>query len=162
MSDWTIRVGGTGDAVHVGRCLYLALSWNPDTIIPPIETVLAHPEVVRYHAGWGRPGDALVVAEGDAGPIGYAFARMFDEKDHGHGYVDPSIPEMGIGVEPGHRAAGVGTALMEALHDELRSAGCRAVSLSVDEANPARRLYSRLGYREVSTVDGVVMVLELS
>jgi hypothetical protein len=43
-----------------------------------------------------------------------------------------------------------------------RAAGIPRLSLSVDTGNPARKLYERLGYRQLSVDDaGVRMVLDL-
>jgi ribosomal protein S18 acetylase RimI-like enzyme len=51
---------------------------------------------------------------------------------------------------------------MGALHGRFSAAGFTRLSLSVDALNPARRLYERAGYREVSAdEDGVRMVLDL-
>lgn len=158
----SIRVGTDRDSELVGRCVYLALAWNPEEQIPDIETVLAHPEVLRYHTDWGRRGDTLVIAEAASGPIGYAFARLFSSDDHGHGFVDESIPEMGVAVESGSRGRGIGSKLLETLHRELHELGFPAVSLSVANANPARRLYERLGYVEHASDDGgAVLVKQL-
>lgn len=156
------RVGDRSDRDLVGRCVYLALAWNPDRDIPNQATVLSHPEVTRYHAEWGRPGDVVVIAQGGEGPVGYAFARLFTHTDHGHGFVDETTPEMGVAIEPEYRGGGIGTGLLEHLHHELRLAGFTAVSLSVELDNRAKRLYERLGYVETAQRDGAsIMVLAL-
>lgn len=157
-----VRVGGSCDAATVERCVYLALAWHPERTLPEMSVVLSHPEVARYHAGWGRRGDVVVIAATSDGPVGSAFARLFSHDERGHGFVDERTPEMGVAVEPEHRGRGIGTALLERLHDELRSEGWAAVSLSVELANPAQRLYERLGYVEVGQRDdAAIMVLEL-
>jgi len=43
---------------------------------------------------------------------------------------------------------------MNGLSNAVRLAGIGTLSLSVDIENPARRLYERLGYREVSVDQG--------
>ena len=161
--DILVRVGDETHGALVGRCVYLALAWDPDRTLPEMSVVLAHPEVVRYHAGWGRAGDAVVIAEDSDGPVGYAFARLFTRDDHGHGFVDEATPEMGVAIEKEHRGRGFGTRLLERLHTELRQAGLGAVSLSVELSNPAVRLYERLGYREVDRDENSMrMVLSLA
>jgi ribosomal protein S18 acetylase RimI-like enzyme len=52
-------------------------------------------------------------------------------------------------IAPGHRAAGIGTALLRALMDEGRR-----VRLHVETFNRARRLYERLGFR-VTALHGI-------
>jgi ribosomal protein S18 acetylase RimI-like enzyme len=115
----------------------------------------AVPELAHYVAGWGRPGDLGVVAragpDGDvpAGtPLGAAWLRLLTSDERGgpgYGWVDDATPELAIGVAPGVRAGGLGTALLGRL---LADAAGRypAVSLSVRRANPARRLYQRFGF----------------
>jgi GNAT superfamily N-acetyltransferase len=153
----------TEEDVDVIRwALYAALDWNPERQLPPVELVLAHPEAERYHRDWGRPGDLGVVAQLGDEVVGVAYARLFSEEDHGHGYVDDETPEVAVAVRDGHRGEGIGAQLLRALAALARERGLPRLSLSVDAANPARRLYERLGYRVLSEDDaGVRMLIEL-
>jgi ribosomal protein S18 acetylase RimI-like enzyme len=58
------------------------------------------------------------------------------------------------------RGAGVGTALLRALTEEAKRAGCD-VTLTAATSNPARRLYERLGFVAVSS-DDVYVAYRLS
>lgn len=60
---------------------------------------------------------------------------------------------MAIAVVDGHRGRGVGRSLMEAIHERAREQGAPRISLSVDPQNPARRLYSSLGYVDLEPGD---------
>ena len=60
----------------------------------------------------------------------------------------------GVGVVPAARRAGIGKALMLALHDQARQRGVRRVWLEVIDRNDgAFALYEKLGYRAVREVE---------
>jgi GNAT superfamily N-acetyltransferase len=157
-----LRAASSDDLELLKRALFEAVSWNPERELPPYEFVIAHPELARYHDGWGRTGDLGVIAERDGEALGAALCRLFTAENHGHGYVDDETPELAVAVWDGHRGEGIGTQLMDAIEQAARDAGCSQISLSVDADNPARRLYERLGYATL-TVDeeGVRMLKEL-
>ena len=157
-----LRPGTDADIEHVKRALFEAVSWNPERELPPYEIVIAHPELARYHEGWGRRGDLAVIAEREGEVVGASLCRLFTAEDHGHGYVDDETPELAVAVWDGHRGEGIGTRLMGGIEEAARAAGFSKISLCVDADNPARRLYERLGY-ETLTVDdeGVRMLKEL-
>ncbi len=152
-----------GDDIEVlKRALFEAVSWNPERELPPYEFVIAHPELARYHEGWGRRGDLAVIAEHEGEAVGASLCRLFTADDHGHGYVDDDTPELAVAVWEGHRGEGIGSRLMTAIEDAARGAGFAQISLSVDTDNPARKLYERLGYATLTVDDqGVRMLKEL-
>ena len=113
-----------------------------------LEDVLAIPEAGKYILGWGRPGDAGVVALSDAGEkLGAAWYRLFSTADHGYGFVSDEIPELGIAVTPSYRGRRVGRRLMEDLITLAQGQGRPGLSLSVEDGNSrAARLYESLGF----------------
>jgi GNAT superfamily N-acetyltransferase len=97
----------------------------------------------------------------DGQVAGAAFARLFTDDHHGHGYLDDHTPELGVAVAEEFSGRGVGRQLMRALEDEARRNQIGALALSVNNPNPAKQLYERLGYRTVDN-DGEssVMILD--
>ena len=157
-----MRQAEVDDLEHVKWALFVAVDWNPETQLPPFELTIEHPELARYHRGWGRQGDSGVIAESGGEVVGVALCRLFTEDDHGHGYVDDETPELAVAVVEGQRGNGIGTRLMNELAAAARTAGFARLSLSVDTENPALRLYERLGYRELTRdEEGVRMLLAL-
>ena len=65
---------------------------------------------------------------------------------------------MDIVMLPGFRRRGIGTQLLRELQEEAQTA-CKALSIHVEKFNPARRLYARLGFREIED-KGVYLLME--
>lgn len=149
-----IRPANEQDVQFLKKMLYEAARWNPDWPREPIEEVLADPILVRYHAGWGRPGDGGVVAEFEGEPVGAAWYRLFTPEAPGYGFVDEKIPELSIAVVPLHRRKGIGEALLRSCLVEAREEGFQALSLSVAAHNRSRMMYQRAGFEKVSESEG--------
>lgn len=135
-----------GDLPFLEEMVYEAAFWQAGMPRPSLAAALADPHLGRYVHGWGRSGDAAVIAMNGARRIGAAWYRLFTPEEPGYGFLGPSIPELGIAVVPDRRRAGVGHALMTALLTTAREAGCAAVSLSVVKENPSRFLYVKHGF----------------
>jgi GNAT superfamily N-acetyltransferase len=155
----TLRPAGADDVEHVKWALFEAVRWNPERELPPFEVTIEHPELARYHHGWGRRGDLGVIATAGDQIVGVALCRLFTEDDHGHGYVDESTPEVTVAVAESHRRAGLGTRLVEEVERAARAAGFARLSISVDAGNPSLRIAERLGYEEISRDEGGIRLV---
>jgi ribosomal protein S18 acetylase RimI-like enzyme len=64
--------------------------------------------------------------------------------------AQPLVNIHDLAVVPGRRGGGVGRALLTAVEQHARDAGCCKLTLEVQEDNhPARLLYERFGFRDV-------------
>jgi GNAT superfamily N-acetyltransferase len=143
------------DESIIGSIFYLMsfedgrIFWDPALPRPPADESLARPDVRRLLGGWGRVGDRAVIAEEGETPVGAAWYRSWTESDHTYGFVDAETPELGIAVQPSHRSRGVGRPLIHALIRVAADDEVRALSLSVDPSNFARRPCESEGFEKV-------------
>lgn len=108
----------------------------------------------RYVAGWGRRGDASVVALEGGFPVGAAWYRLFDRDEPGFGFIDEQTPEVSIAVVPSRRGHGVGSELLHALIDVAREQGYPSLSLTVADDSPAMHVFEKQGFERVEQTDG--------
>ncbi len=149
-NDVRIRDATPADLPFLEQMLYEAANWRGGPAVP-----ISRPEIAKYVRGWGtRAGDFGVVAEDARGrAIGAAWYRYFDSDSPGFGYVDDDVPELTIAVEARSRGRGVGRALLRELVDRAARRGATALSLSVEEDNPALGLYVSSGFEKVGRVE---------
>jgi ribosomal protein S18 acetylase RimI-like enzyme len=164
MNAWTLRelAAGEDDRRFLTAMLYEAATWRPGPRELP-GAVLARSEIARYAAGWGREGDFGLVAVSLMGErLGAAWYRLFDPAEPGYGFVGAEIPELSVAVRPSWRGRGIGTALVGGLIDQATAQGRPGLSLGVEDDNPARLLYRKLGFRKVGAAEDThVLLLEL-
>jgi len=67
------------------------------------------------------------------------------------------IGYLGIELTRDMRGMGIGTRLFDILESEAKEAGARMIELTMASANPATKLYERLGYKEVGRIPNAVM-----
>ena len=142
MPDLVIRPAVAHDLEVLWEFLAMA-SHEPDA-----EAAKVVPSVAKYLVGWPRPGDFGFIAEQDCEIIGAAWARRFSAEELTSPYGGEETPKVSIGVTPNARGQGVGEKLMRALIGEAARRGL-GLCLSVRSENPARRLYERLGFRDI-------------
>ena len=115
---------------------------------------MADPPLAHYVNGWMGSNDLGVIAVSPTGlPIGAAWLRYLPATEPGYGYVRDDVPELSMGVVASWRGRGVGRTLLRSVLDAARTAGVPAVSLSVERANIAARLYESEGFRAVKSFD---------
>ena len=154
--SYRLRPGTPDDEGFLWDMLREAVSWRNEDPGPTVEELFSDPALARYVEGWGRPGDAAVIAfDPDSGErVGAAWYRLMPLERPGYGFVDAATPEVSIAVVRGRRGAGIGKALLGAIMDTARSSGFAALSLGVEEGNPAIALYERIGFRKFSPTEG--------
>ncbi|MEU1682330.1 GNAT family N-acetyltransferase [Micromonospora zamorensis] len=162
MKDFGVRAATSADRAFLVDMLAAAVNWLPERNWPR-EQILADPALAHYVTGWMRPDDFGMVATDPAGrPVGAAWFRHLTAADPGYGYVSDDVPELTIGVVESWRGQGVGRALLRAVLNAARDRGVRTVSLSVERANVARRLYVAEGFRTVESFENAdTMVAEI-
>lgn len=156
MNDEAVKVreATAEDTTALWAACSEAANWRGDAQFTR-EQLMSDPKLSHYVEGWPRLGDFGVIAEtGHGESIGAAWCRTFAADDAGYGFVAADVPELTIGVLPGHRGKGAGTALMTALIALGRSRGVQGISLSVEDGNRALALYERLGFVRVGRNGG--------
>jgi ribosomal protein S18 acetylase RimI-like enzyme len=157
----TIREGTALDLPFLEQMLYETFFWN-GTSRPPLDEVRCRPEFCSLLAAWGRTGDVALVADRAGVGVGAAWFRSWTSGEHSYGFVGDDIPELGLAVAPSFRGQGIGRLLLRTAIECVRERAYRGLSLSVDPANPARRLYESEGFRKVGEVEtSWTMLLEL-
>ncbi|WFE51647.1 GNAT family N-acetyltransferase [Micromonospora sp. WMMD1155] len=162
MTDLDIRAATPADSEFLVDMLVEAVNWLPERNWSR-EEILANPALAHYVIGWMRPDDfGLVAMDPTDRPVGAAWFRFLSAADPGYGYVSDDVPELTIGVVESCRGRGVGRALLRAVLHAAGERGIRTVSLSVERANFAARLYAAEGFRTVESFeDADTMVAEI-
>jgi ribosomal protein S18 acetylase RimI-like enzyme len=108
----------------------------------------------RLYAGLlAKPDTVLLLAREHGRLVGYGLAHVMEVADSWIEDTWVTAARVGeiesVGVLPGLRNRGIGTALMDRLEAELRAAGVQDLMLGVLAGNDAAiRLYERRGYRQ--------------
>ncbi len=143
--------------------LYEAI-FIPEGVSAPPRDIIRLPELQVYIAGFGKKeGDRCLAAEvkenAEDSPgrriVGAVWVRVMDD----YGHVDGETPSLAISLYPGYRGLGIGTALMREMLGLLKAAGCRQVSLSVQKANYAARMYRKLGFETIRETEEEYIML---
>ncbi len=125
--------------------LYEAI-FVPEGIEPPPKTIIASPELQVYVEDFGKSRhDWGLVAEIDSRIVGAVWTRIMND----YGHIDDETPSLAISLYKEYRGFGIGTAMMKEILTLLKSHGYSRVSLSVQKANYAAKMYLKIGFETV-------------
>lgn len=125
--------------------LYEAI-FIPDGIEPPPKTIIASPDLQVYVDHFGELKDDIgLVAEVDHKVVGAVWSRIMND----YGHIDNETPSLAISLYKEYRGFGIGTAMMKEILTLLKAHGYKQVSLSVQKANYAAKLYLKVGFEIV-------------
>lgn len=125
--------------------LYEAI-FVPKGVEPPPKTIIASPELQVYVEHFGEIKDDLgLVAEVDGKIVGAVWVRIMND----YGHIDDETPSLAISLYKEYRGFGIGTAMMKEILALLKSHGYSQVSLSVQKANYAAKMYLKIGFEIV-------------
>jgi GNAT superfamily N-acetyltransferase len=129
------------DGLLLRVATWLNLNWSGERF--SVAQIDADPHLAAYYR---TPPLFGFVSTADGEPTGVVWVTRFPADAPGYGFVRADVPELSVCILPGYRGAGRGAELVGAAVTEARSRALPALSLSVEEGNPAHRLYGRLGF----------------
>ena len=115
----------------------------PEGMEPPGREIVEQPELRVYYEDFGAgEADCCIVAEDGGKAVGAVWARIMED----YGHVDPETPSLAISLYREYRGMGTGTRLLNGILALLRKKGYERVSLAVQKANYAVRMYEKAGF----------------
>ena len=125
--------------------LYEAI-FVPGGVEPPPKSIVNAPELQVYVENFGTQAhDKALVAEIDDKVIGAVWVRIMND----YGHIDDQTPSFAISLYKEYRGHGIGTTLMKKMLVILKNFGYEQVSLAVQKANYAVKMYRSVGFEIV-------------
>lgn len=140
--DCTIREIQKQEYPLLDNFLYKAI-FVPKGVEPPPKTIITSPELQVYIEYFGESKDDWgLVAEIGGKIVGAVWVRIMND----YGHIDDGTPSLAISLYKEYRGFGIGTAMMKEILALLKSHGYKQVSLSVQKANYAAKMYLKIGF----------------
>ena len=147
--EYTIREIQKQEYPLLDNFLYEAI-FIPEGIEPPPKTIITSPELQVYVERFEESKDDWgLVAEVDGKIVGAVWVRIMND----YGHIDDETPSLAISLYKEYRGFGIGTAMMKEILALLKSHGYSRVSLSVQKANYAAKIYIKVGFEIVREND---------
>lgn len=137
--------------------LYEAI-FIPEGVDKPSRDILNNKDLQVYISGFGKSDDNCLVAVLDNKIIGACWSRIMND----YGHVDDDTPSLAISLYPEYRGNGIGTRLISEMLKLLENKGYFKVSLAVQKANYAVKMYKSVGFKIVDENDEeYIMICDL-
>ena len=137
-----IREIRPGEIPLLDEFLYEAI-FIPEGVPAPPRSIIRNEDLQVYVRDFGQNADdRCLVAEVDGKVVGAVWTRVMDD----YGYIADDTPSLAISLYKAYRHQGIGTELLRQMLRLLQRDGYRQVSLSVQKANYAFRMYQKAGF----------------
>lgn len=156
--NYAIRTMKKSEYHLLNDLIYEAIFISEGSPSPP-KDIVQLPEVQVYVANFGKEkSDHCFVAEVDGLIVGAVWVRIMND----YGHVDDETPSISIALYKEFRGMGIGTKLMINMLKLLKYQGYKQVSLSVQKANYAVKMYKSLGFETIIEKDeDLIMICKL-
>jgi len=144
--NYQIRLLTTTETPLLRDFLYEAI-FIPEGVQAPPRSIINDECLQVYIRDFGtKPDDRCLIAETDGRVVGAIWSRIMDD----YGHIDNDTPSIAISLYKEYRNQGIGTQLLRQMLELLKNDGYKGVSLSVQKANYAIRMYQKAGFRILS------------
>ena len=145
---YTIREMTAQEYPLLNDFLYEAI-FVPEGVEPPSKNIITAPELQVYVKGFGASKDDFaLVAEVENKIIGAVWMRIMND----YGHIDDKTPSLAISLYKKYRGQGIGSSLIKEMLSLLQIHDYKCVSLSVQKANYAAKLYQKIGFRIIKEI----------
>ena len=145
---YTIREMTAQEYPLLDDFLYEAI-FVPEGVEPPSKSIITAPELQVYVKDFGASKDDFaLVAEVENKIIGAVWVRIMND----YGHIDDKTPSLAISLYKKYRGQGIGSSLIKEMLSLLQTHGYKRVSLSVQKANYAAKLYQKIGFRIIKEI----------
>ena len=145
---YTIREMTAQEYPLLNDFLYEAI-FVPEGVAPPSKSIITAPELQIYVKDFGTSKDDFsLVAEVENKIIGAVWVRIMND----YGHIDDKTPSLAISLYKKYRGQGIGSSLIKEMLSLLQAHGYKHVSLSVQKANYATKLYQKIGFRIIKEI----------
>ena len=145
---YTIREMTAQEYPLLDDFLYEAI-FVPEGVDPPSKSIITAPELLVYVKGFGASKDDFaLVAEVENKIIGAVWVRIMND----YGHIDDKTPSLAISLYKKYRGQGIGSSLIKEMLSLLQVHNYKCVSLSVQKANYAAKLYQKIGFRIIKEI----------
>ena len=142
MSKAVIREIRSEEISLLNDFLYEAI-FIPEGVPAPPRSIIENEDLQVYVRDFGlKADDRCLVAEIDGRIVGAVWTRIMDD----YGHIADDTPSLAISLFKDYRNQGIGTKLLRQMLQLLLRDGYRQVSLSVQKANYAARMYQKAGF----------------
>ena len=153
--NYQIRLIHPSEVPLLKDFLYEAI-FIPEGAVAPPRDIIDDDNLQVYIRDFGKSSDDYcLVAEKGGKIVGAIWSRIMND----YGHIADDVPSIAISLYKEYRNQGIGSDLLKQMLDLLKEKGYKSVSLSVQKANYAMRMYQKAGFKVISD-DGEEVIMQ--